>query len=59
MSKQLSEAFEEILPLKLSDEAAADVAGNFEGAPKQITAARAIAMALTAKAMRGDTKRMR
>ncbi len=56
MKDELKEAFERVLPLKLSQEAAAEVCGDFEGAPKKITAARAIALSMVSKAMRGDVK---
>ncbi len=53
---ELSKAFADILPLRLSKEAAAEVSGDFVSPPKKITAAKAIALSITAKAMRGDTK---
>ncbi len=56
MKDELKEAFGKVLPLRLSKQAQEEVCGDFVGMPKKITAARAIALAITAKAMRGDVK---
>lgn len=56
MKDEIKEAFGNVLPLKLSKEAAAEVCGDFVGAPKKITAAKAIALSMVSKAMRGDVK---
>lgn len=56
MKDELREAFGKVLPLRLSKQAQQEVCGDFVKVPKKITAARAIALAITAKAMRGDVK---
>ncbi len=56
MKDEIKEAIGAVLPLKLSKEAAAEVCGDFVGVPKKITAARAIALSMVSKAMRGDVK---
>ncbi len=55
-SDELREAFGMVLPLRLSKQATEEVCGDFVKMPKKITAARAIALAITSKAMRGDVK---
>ena len=52
----LIEAFGLVLPLRLSKQATEEVCGDFVKMPKKITAAKAIALAITSKAMRGDVK---
>lgn len=56
MKDELKEAFCDILPLRLSEQAREEVCGDFVGTPKKITAARAIALSMVSKAMRGDVK---
>lgn len=56
MKDELKEAFSDVLPLRLSEQAREEVCGDFVGTPKKITAARAIALSMVSKAMRGDVK---
>jgi hypothetical protein len=56
MKDELKEAFCDILPLRLSEQAREEVCGDFVGTPKKITAARAIALSMVSRAMRGDVK---
>ena len=56
MKDELKEAFCDVLPLRLSEQAREEVCGDFVGTPKRITAARAIALSMVSKAMRGDVK---
>lgn len=56
MRDELKEAFGMVLPLRLSKQATEEVCSDFVKMPKKITAAKAIALAITSKAMRGDVK---
>lgn len=56
MKDELREAFGMVLPLRLSKQAAEEISSDFVKMPKKITAAKAIALAITSKAMRGDVK---
>lgn len=56
MKDELREAFADILPLRLSEQAREEVCGDFKGTPKKITAAKAIALSMVSKAIRGDVK---
>ncbi len=56
MRDELKEAFGMVLPLRLSKQATEEVCGDFVKMPKKITVAKAIALAITSKAMRGDVK---
>ena len=53
---ELKEAFGLVLPLRLSKQATEEISSDFVKMPKKITAAKAIALAITSKAMRGDVK---
>lgn len=54
--ERLRRAFSEVMPLALSEEAAAEVCSAFAKAPKKMTVAQAIAMAQVKKALTGDSK---
>ena len=56
MKDELREAFGMVLPLRLSKQVAEEISSDFVKMPKKITAAKAIALAITSKAMRGDVK---
>lgn len=49
-------AFGEVLPMTLSEQARSEVCEDFDGVPEGLTAARAIALSMVSKAMRGDVR---